>query len=277
MAMFSTPEAAAFRANGYHFPLRLMSEAEAGVCRKRVEDFERAHPDAVGKLDLKANLLFPWVDALTRHPALLDAVEAILGPDLICWNASFRNKKRRSPTYAGWHQDTRYITVRPPGVIAVVALTPANAQSGTVRVIPGSNNWDVLPHRDTHDKDSLLTRGQYITAEFDTSKAVDLALRPGEVGFFDHNTVHSSGANESDDRRLIMLLGFFATRSKPLDGKRVTAFTVRGHDAYGHFDLDRRPVEDYGPGEIAAHRAAVEVQSQNVLFAGSDRTSIALA
>lgn len=74
-----------------------------------------------------------------------------------------------------------------------------------------------------------------------------------------------------------MLLGFFATRSKPLDGKRVTAFTVRGHDAYGHFDLDRRPVEDYGPGEIAAHRAAVEVQSQNVLFAGSDRTSIALA
>ncbi len=277
MAMFSTPEAAAFRANGYHFPLRLMSEAEAEACRKRVEDFERAHPDAVGKLDLKVNLLFPWVDALTRHPVLLDAVEAILGPDLICWNASFRNKKARSPTYAGWHQDTRYITVRPPGVIAMIALTPANARSGTVRVIPGSNNWDVLPHRDTHDKDSLLTRGQYITSEFDSSKSVDLALRPGEVGFFHHNTVHSSGSNDSDVRRLIMLVGYFATHSKPLDGKRVTAFTVRGHDAYGHFDLDRRPVEDYGPGEIAAHRAAVEVQTQNVLFAGSDRTSIALA
>lgn len=159
MTGLSAADAAAFRANGYHFPLRLMSEAEAGVCRKRVEDFERAHPDAVGKLDLKANLLFPWVDAVTRHPALLDAVEAILGPDLICWNASFRNKKRRSPTYAGWHQDTRYITVRPPGVIAVVALTPANAQSGTVRVIPGSNNWDVLPHRDTHDKDSPSRAG----------------------------------------------------------------------------------------------------------------------
>jgi hypothetical protein len=269
-------EAAGFRKNGYHFPLRLLTEAEAGECRHRVEEFERAHPDAVGKLDLKANLLFPWVDAITRHPKLLDAVESLLGPDLICWNATFRNKKARSPTYAGWHQDSRYITVRPTGVIAMMAVTPANAASGTVRVIPGSNNWQVLDHRDTHDTDSLLTRGQYITTDFDKSTAIDLSLRPGEVAFFDHNTVHGSGPNASDDRRLILLMGFFATQSKPLDGKRVTAFTVRGHDAYGHFDADRRPTEDYGPAERDAHRRAVEAQVKKVLFDGSDRTSIAL-
>ena len=268
--------ASAFRTNGYHFPLRLLSEAEAGECRRRVEAFERAHPEAVGKLDLKANLLFPWVDAITRHPKLLDAVESLLGPDLICWNATFRNKKAHSPTYAGWHQDSRYITVRPTGVIAMMAVTPANAKSGTVRVIPGSNRWDILDHRDTQDKDSLLTRGQYITNDFDKSKAVDLELAPGEVAFFDHNTVHSSGPNASDDRRLILLMGFFSTASKPLDGKRVTAFTVRGHDAYKHFDPDRRPVEDYGPAEQDAHRAAVEAQVKKVLFDGSDRTSIAL-
>ncbi|MFO0996804.1 MAG: phytanoyl-CoA dioxygenase family protein [Alphaproteobacteria bacterium] len=273
----SAEAVARYRANGFHKPFRVLSEEDARLCRGRIEAFEAAHPDQVGKLDLKCNLLFPWVDEVTRHPRLLDAMEDLLGPDLLCWNASIRNKKALSPTYAGWHQDTRYIQIRPTGVIAFLALSPANEESGTVRVIPGSHKWDVLPHADTHDKDSILTRGQYITADFEKSTAVDLVLQPGEVGFFDHNIVHSSGPNNSRDRRMILLIGYYATHSKPLDGRRVSAFVVRGTDNHRHFDVDPRPLKDFGPEEIANHRAAVEVQTKKLLFDGSDRTSIALS
>lgn len=268
---------AAYRANGFHLPFRAMSEEDALSCRRRIERFEGEEPDAVGKLDLKCNLLFPWIDGVTRTPRLLDALEDLLGPNLLCWNASVRNKKARSPTYAGWHQDTRYIQIRPTGTIAFLALSPANGESGTVSVIPGSHKWDVLPHADTHDKDSILTRGQYITAAFDQSQAVPLDLKPGECAFFDHNIVHSSGPNRTDDRRLVMLIGYYATHSKPLDGRRVSAFVVRGADEHGHFDADRQPVEAFGPAEQAAHRGAVEVQTKKLLFEGSDRTSIALS
>ncbi len=273
----SADSVASYRANGFYKPFRVLSEDEASACRRRIEAFEQAHPDQTGKLDLKCNLLFPWVDDVTRRPRLLDALEDLLGPDLLCWNASIRNKKARSPTYAGWHQDTRYIQIRPTGVIAFLALSPANEESGTVRVIPGSHKWDVLPHADTHDKDSILTRGQYITADLDTSSAVDLILRPGEVGFFDHNIVHGSGPNNSRDRRMILLMGYYAAHSKPLDGRRVSAFVMRGIDRYRHFDTDPRPLRDFGPDEIANHRAAVEVQTKKLLFEGSDRTSIALS
>lgn len=270
-------EIAAYRANGFHTPFRAMSEEDALECRKNLERFEAERPDGVKKLDLKCNLLLPWVDRMTRTPRLLDALEDLLGPNLLCWNSSVRNKKAHSPTYAGWHQDTRYITIRPTGVIAFLALSPTNTDSGTVSVIPGSHKWDVLPHEDTQDKDSILTRGQYITAEFDKTNVTPLNLKPGECGFFDHNIVHSSGPNHTGDRRLVMLNGYFATRSKPMDDRRVSAFVVRGKDEYGYFDPDRVPVEEFGPAELVAHREAVEVQAKKILYKDSDRQAIALS
>ena len=270
-------EIAAYRANGFHAPLRVMSEDQALDYRRKLERFEAERPDGVKKLDLKGNLLLPWMDEITRTPRMLDALEDILGPNLLCWNASVRNKKAKSPTYAGWHQDTRYITIRPTGTIAFLALSPTNTDSGTVSVIPGSHKGEILPHADTHDKDSILTRGQYITAEFDKSNIAPLQLRPGECGFFDHNIIHSSGPNHTDDRRLVMLMGYFATHSKPMDDRRVSAFVVRGTDTHRHFDPDRAPVEEFGPAEVAAHREAVEVQAKKILYKDSDRQAIALS
>jgi non-haem Fe2+, alpha-ketoglutarate-dependent halogenase len=272
----SADEIAAYRANGFHTPLRVMSEEDALAYRRRLEHFEAERPDGLNKLDLKGNLLLPWIDQLTRTPRMLDGLEDILGPDLLCWNASVRNKKAKSPTYAGWHQDTRYITIRPTGTIAFLALSPTNWDSGTVSVVPGSHKWDVLPHADTQDKDSILTRGQYITTEFDKSRVTQLNLQPGECAFFDHNVVHSSGPNHTDDRRLVMLMGYFATHSKPMDNRRVSAFVVRGQDRHRHFDADRVPVEEFGPAELAAHREAVEVQAKKILYKDSDRQAIAL-
>ncbi len=270
-------EIAAYRANGFHAPLRVMSEEDALEYRRHLERIEAERPESLNKLDLKGNLLLPWMDRITRTPRMLDALEDIMGPNLLCWNASVRNKKAKSPTYAGWHQDTRYITIRPTGTIAFLALSPTNTDSGTVSVVPGSHKWDVLPHEDTHDKDSILTRGQYITAEFDKSSIAPLQLRPGECGFFDHNIVHSSGPNHTNDRRLVMLMGYFATKSKPMDDRRVSAFVVRGTDEYRYFDADRAPVEEFGPAELAAHREAVEVQAKKILYKDSDRQAIALS
>ena len=135
------------------------------------------------KLDQKAHMLCPWIDETVRLPALLDPLEDLLGPDLLCWGTSLRLKEADGKTFAGWHQDTAYADVKPIVIICALALSPCTRESGCIRVIPGSHQWEILPHRENFGTDSLLTREQSIEANLDESQALDLELAPGEVAF----------------------------------------------------------------------------------------------
>jgi hypothetical protein len=42
-----------------------------------------------GRNNQKPHLLFPWIDRLIRHPRILDAVESVIGPDILCWGSHF--------------------------------------------------------------------------------------------------------------------------------------------------------------------------------------------
>ena len=52
-----------------------------------------------GRLNQKPHLLFPWADALVRHPRVLDAVEDVLGPDILCWGSQFFAKPAGDPGF----------------------------------------------------------------------------------------------------------------------------------------------------------------------------------
>lgn len=272
----SAEAVAGYRARGFHFPVPLLEPAEAARRLAWVDDVRAGDPHRAQKLDLKANLLVPWIDALIRRPALVDAVESLLGPDILCWNANFRFKQPDGRAHAGWHQDTRYIRIKPSGVIALLALSPCTPDSGCLRVVPGSHDWPVLAHRDTENPDSILTRGQYITDSFDDSAAQDMVLAPGEVGLFDHNLVHSSGPNSTDGWRTILLAGFFKTGAVPETARRLTATLVRGTDRHHHFDSEERPSAPFAPRALAAHEAGARAMAEAMLYRGSARRTIAV-
>ena len=50
---------------------------------------------------------------LIRHPRILDAIEDIIGPDILVWTSTFFIKEPHSPTYAAWHQDGGYFGLEP--------------------------------------------------------------------------------------------------------------------------------------------------------------------
>src|ERR1700675_1830524 len=80
----------AFGRNGYHFPLRALSAEDALGYRRRLELSEAAVGGSMrGPLRSKPHLLFTWANELIRHPAILDAVEDIYGPNLLVWSSSF--------------------------------------------------------------------------------------------------------------------------------------------------------------------------------------------
>jgi len=269
MAKLLSPTAAAdFERDGFLPAIPVLSPEEVRYFRAAYERFEKRHPEHVKKLKSKSHLLCPWVVELASHPKVLDAFEDLIGPNILCWSMAWRVKEPDGKTFAGWHQDSVYLPVKPILVFGTLALSDCSAEAGCLRVIPGSHKWAPLPHADSEDRDSILARGQYISAEFDKSKAVDLALRPGEMALINNAIVHSSAPNRARDRRMMVLVEMMPTQAV-LEGSRDSALLVRGVDEFHHFDADPRPEAEFSPAAQAAWKRVIDIRAK-VIFSGSE-------
>jgi len=264
-------ERAAYVRDGYLFPLPVLTADEAADLRARLEAWERhAGGPLAGHLRHKAHLLFPWLWDLVFHPAIVDAIEDLLGPDLLCWSSSFFIKEPHDPGFVSWHQDATYWGLSAPDVAtAWVALSPSTIESGAMRVIPGTHHAQ-FAHRDTFDANNLLTRGQEVLVDVDPATAVDLVLAPGEMSLHHVLLVHGSEPNRSDDRRIGLAIRYVPTSVRQVAGARDSAVLVRGQDRYRHFAPERRPAYDMAPAAVALHREVTAAQAQT-LYRGTGK------
>ncbi|HZP93648.1 MAG TPA: phytanoyl-CoA dioxygenase family protein [Burkholderiales bacterium] len=262
----------AFERDGYHFPLRVLSEAEASECRRRVEAFEAEHGLIMkAAWRNKPHLLFPWLNELIRHPKILDAVEDLLGPDLLVWGSSFFIKEPRDAAYISWHQDSTYWGLSHPDIVtAWVAFSVSDVPNGAMRVLPGSHLKDQLPHKDTFAHDNLLTRGQEVQVQVDERLVVDLTLQPGEMSLHHVRIVHGSEPNRADYRRIGYAIRYVPTYVKQTAGPRDYATLVRGVDHYHYFDPEPVPRVEFGEEERASHRRITE-EANRILYRGTDK------
>src|SRR6266850_347472 len=237
-----------FQRDGFLSPVRAMSAERARHYRERFESLEARVSD-VKKMKTKSHLLCPWVLDIAEDPYILDVFEDLIGPNLRCWSMAWRVKKADGETFAGWHQDSFYGSAVPV-VLGALALSECGSEQGCLRGIPGSHTWGILRHEESDDPRSILARGQYITEPFDESKAVDLALRPGEMAMFDNSLVHGSATNHGPDRRFLLLVEMLPTWAKPAK-VRQPAMLMRGVDTYGNFDDEPRPDGEYTEPALA--------------------------
>jgi non-heme Fe2+,alpha-ketoglutarate-dependent halogenase len=262
----------AFVRNGYHFPERALSTDEALGYRRRLEQCEATLGGPLhGALRNKPHLIFTWANELIRHPRILDAVEDILGPNLLVWSSSFFTKEARDPSYVSWHQDSTYWGLSHPDVVtAWLALTVSVVENGCMRVIPGSHLKDQLPHRDTFAENNLLTRGQEVAVQVNEADAVDIELQPGEFSLHHVRLVHGSDPNNADYRRIGYAIRYIPTYVRQTEGPRDCATLVRGADHYHHFDPEPVPKADLDPEAVEAHRRITE-EATKILYRGTDK------
>ncbi|MCS6779965.1 MAG: phytanoyl-CoA dioxygenase family protein [Geminicoccaceae bacterium] len=258
--------------NGYLFPIRVLSEQEALGYRRRLEAAERqGHPRTAQFLRTKSHLVYTFCDELIRHPRILDAVEDVIGPDILCWSSGFFNKEAKDPAYVSWHQDLTYWGLDPADIVtAWVALSPATIESGCMKFLPGSHKSEVLPHQDTFAPENLLSRGQEVQVEVDESKVVFDVLAPGEMSLHHVKLIHGSEANRSDDRRIGFVIRYIPTYVRQVVGRTDSATLVRGTDRYGHFEPEERPAADLDPAAIA-HYDEVMDRLNRVLYRGTEK------
>lgn len=262
-----SPEALQFyEEQGYYAPVRAFPAEEAARFRSRLEEFEREHPEGNALLRLKTHLVLTWADELVRHPGILDAVEQVIGPNILCWGSGFFIKDADDPSFVSWHQDSTYWGLEPPDIVtAWVALSESVVENGAMRVIPGTHKLDQVPHRDTFAAHNLLSRGQEIAVEVDAAKAVTLELEPGEMSLHHVRLIHGSDPNPSARRRIGFSIRYLPTYVRQVVGTRDTASLVRGVDTYRNFEPERRPDADLAPAALAQH-AAITGQAKQVLM-----------
>jgi non-haem Fe2+, alpha-ketoglutarate-dependent halogenase len=194
---------ARYRAEGYLAPIRALPSSEAASYRQRLEAAEASGRLPEGALRNKSHLLFPMLYDLIQHPGVLDAVEGLLGPDILCWSSSFFIKEPRNKSYVSWHQDLTYWGLDPADIVtAWVTISESTNENGAMRVMPGTHTTDIVPHSDTFNPDNLLSRGQEIAVEVDASKSVALELQPGEMSLHHVKLIHGSEPNPSTKRRI---------------------------------------------------------------------------
>jgi len=183
----------------------------------------------------KSHLLFARLAALVRCRSILDTVEDLHGPDLLCWTINFFIKGAADPAFVSWHQDSTYWGLSEPDVVtALVAFTPATEANWAMEYIPGSHKLDQIRHRDTFAKHNLLTRGQEVIVEVNHSQRRIITLRPGEMSSHHVRLVHGSQPNPSNDRRIGFAIRYIPTKVAQLAGED-SATLVRGADRHHHF------------------------------------------
>lgn len=240
-----------YERDGVVFPVRVLSEGEAAFFRSALEAVaEECGGGPAKRLD-NLHLFFGWAHRLVTRPALLDAVEAVLGDDILIDGTLVFRKPPKDSGYVSWHQDSVYSGWHlTPSVSAWVALTASHGANGCMRVIPGSHKRGLLSHADSRDDSNMLFRGERIAA-VDESLAEDLVLRPGEMSLHHSTLIHGSNPNASDEPRIGFIVRFVTSRIR---GRERPLMRVRGDADCAHLSLAPPPAEADGRAAVTAWR-----------------------
>lgn len=254
--VLTVEQIAQYHRDGYVYPVRAFSHAAAQAYRARLEASERQFgPLIVGQSGSKTHVLYKWADEIIRTHALLDAVEDLIGPDILVYQLTMWIKPARDDAIVDWHQDASYFGLEPhEHVTAWVALSDATSEAGCVKVIPGSHHQGQLHHAVRQGRArNMLPRGQSISVEFDSSTAVEMPLAPGEFSLHHTLAVHGSEPNRANDRRIGLGISYIPARVRFTGQTRLSAKLVRGVNRYDYFDPEPVPQADCDGEARAAH------------------------
>lgn len=243
-----------YNRDGIVFPIPVLSDAEVSEYRSALEAIAESCGEGSLKRFDNLHLFFPWAYRLATHEVLLDAVENMLGPDLVIDGSLVFYKPPRDDSYASWHQDSVYSGWHlTPSISAWIALTVSERSNGCMRVIPGSHKLGLLEHEIVRNDPNLLNkRGERVTMNVPESEALEVVLRPGEMSLHHTNIVHGSNPNGSDGSRIGFIVRFVTSRTTNRDRPVMRA---RGKGDCSHLKLAQPPLAENLEEAIASWRS----------------------
>ena len=235
-----------FHRDGFLHPVTVMTPEDALSSRRALEAAETRY----GSIHyiVKPHLVLTAADALAHNAVLLDAVEDLLGPDLMLWDSAYIIKEPQTEKFVSWHQDLTYWGLSSTDVVSIwLALSPATVASGCMKMIPGSHTEGQLQHGEDKSDNNVLSRGQTVVLDDTMQAPVECALQPGQMSIHHGWVLHASGPNQSGDRRIGFNMNIINPSVRQTRMENDSAMLLRGQDRYGHFRAEPRATADFSP------------------------------
>ncbi len=192
----------AFHEDGYVNAGPLFDAAQLEVIRKEYDrlvtfDAQVLGNEEDGFFPYRAMLNFrsPELARCVLEPDLLEIAVQLLGNDVRFWWDQGINKAPGAGSPIAWHQDNGYQRGRTQEYLTCwLALDDSDLENGGLQVIPGSPRAGFLEHswQGVH---AVIPE-----ASFDSSSAVPLDARAGDLLVFSSLLVHQTVGNTSPDR-----------------------------------------------------------------------------
>ena len=212
-----------YEQDGIVFPIPVLSQGEAEWYCSLCDQLEERLGGRPRTIEVRQmHLHFPWAWELASHPAILDAAQEILGPDLVIWATELFAKHAQDPSVSiGWHRDRPYMGLAGDGVTttAWVALSDSSVANGCMCALPLDRPQ---PREDARPPADM--------------PVVQVILRAGEMSLHNADVLHGSAPNTSPDKRVGFVIRFANPDARPLEGKPPMAL-VRGRVPHGRFEL----------------------------------------
>ena len=240
MTYLSSNQLKQYEDQGYLSPIEVLSSSEALEAREEIEFIEKKMPNEIDKSGrYNVHLISPKLDSIVHNSKILDAVECIIGKNILVCSTTLFIKNPNEQSFVSYHQDAKYIGLKPHNwVTAWVALTDSNENNGCMRMWPKSH-LDIKDHNEKFEEENLLTRGQTVE-NVPEIEVKSIELKAGQMSLHHPRIVHGSGINKSDDRRIgFVIQSYIGTNVKQTLGKNSVQI-ARGEDKYNHHEFINR-------------------------------------
>ena len=235
-------EIAHYNSEGFVKPFDVFDASQIAEIRTYLNGLmaDKGEDGAYGINCYQARLAGLW--DIATNPAILDLVEDIVGPNIVCWASAILSKKPQDPKKVPWHQDASFWKLSPARTVTVwLAIDDVDEQNSAMMFIPGTHKMGDIPVQGT-GADAVFHQE---TAGAETlGKPVFDTLKAGQASLHADMLVHGSLANVSDRRRCGLTLRYCPPEVRIVDeswAKGVEAIICRGEDASGTWKHHPRP------------------------------------
>ena len=267
MTKLTTEQLDYYKNKGYISPVYALTSTEAKEIRDEIEKIEKNWPKALEGINRNyVHLISPVFNKVCLNKNILDAVESIIGKNILICGTTLFIKNPKEKGFVSFHQDAKYIGLEPHNWVTVwVAITDANEKNGCMRMLPGSHKENLKHHEENFDENNLLTRGQTIK-NVSLDKTEPVILKAGQMSLHHPKIVHGSSLNHSDDRRIgFVIQSYIGSNVDQVLGKMYVQ-KARGEDKYKYHEYSNIPTELMGRKEVISQNKANEELSKIFYF-----------
>ena len=257
-----------YNKKGYIAPINVLSKQEANEIRQEIEIIEEKWPNALQGIGRNyLHLISPVLNKVCLNNKILDAVESIIGKNILICGTTLFIKNPHEKGFVSFHQDAKYIGLEPHNwVTAWIAVTDANEKNGCMRMWSGSHKKNLINHEQKFDENNLLTRGQTIE-NVPIEKTDPVVLKAGQMSLHHPRIAHGSGINKSNKRRIgFVIQSYIGTNVEQVIGK-VYVQQARGEDLFNYHEHTKRAVNTMEKENIDIRNKANEALSK-IFYSG---------